>query len=294
MPGGRASVDASPAAGVAWMMLAIGLLSLMDALAKALSARYPIFELVFFRAALSLPVLLPFLLREGGIRALRSRRPLLQLGRAVAGVTAVTLFFYAVALMPLADAVILGFSAPLMVTALSVPLLREPVGPRRWIAVLIGFIGVAVTVQPGSGLFSPIALLPLGAALAYAFIAIFTRQLTASDGNASIVFWTAIAAMVAGGLSLPFDGVWPALSDWPLLALLGLLGALGQLAMTQAFRLAPVSVIAPFEYSGILWAVGLGWLWFGELPPGSAYAGAAIIAASGLYILRRETRRRKA
>ena len=287
------STSDRPGRGIAFMMLAVLVLASMDALIKYLAAYYPVPQIVFFRAIVAtLVVVLVFVPRHGWV-VLRAVNPMGHAWRWMTGFIALMCFFYSFALLPLADAYTLGFAAPLIMTALSVPLLGEKVGWRRWTAIALGFAGVLVVMQPGAGMFGWAALLPVVAAGFYALALIAIRKLSATETNAAIVFYFGLAsAVAAGAIDTIVPGLWvaPDLTGLALLCAVGLLGALGQLAITEAFRAAPVSVLGPFDYSGLLFAVLYGWLFWNEIPGWALLYGAPLIVASGLYILYRETR----
>jgi len=276
------------------MLLAVLLYGCMDALIKFQSARYPVVEVMFFRSLFALIPLGWLIRRGGGWTALRTRQPRLQAVRALVGFVSLYCFIESFALMPLADVVAIGFAAPLFITALSVPLLGEPVGWRRWSAVLVGFLGVLIMVRPGSGMLGFAAAVALLGTLTYALSIIIIRRLSATDGNAPTVASFTIFAVLATGMVLPFSWVTPAGADWIMLVTLGLLGGAGQIAFTHAFRLAPPVIVAPFDYANMLLATGLGYLVWGDVPTATILAGAMLVIASGLYIVYREAMRRGA
>ncbi|PWR23590.1 DMT family transporter [Zavarzinia compransoris] len=277
-------------AGILWMVLAVFIFIGMDALAKWQAERYHVAQLVFFRSTFGLFVVLPFLLHGTGLRAkLKSRRLGLHFVRAAVGTISLFAFFLAYQKLALADVIALSFISPLLMTALSVPLLGETVGWRRWTAIGVGFLGVLVMVQPGGGLFSAYALLPLAGAFTYALVGVTIRVLSRTEEPATIVFFFGLFSSVTACLFLPFVWVTPAdLTDWAGQIGIGLIGGLAQLAMTTAFRRAPVSVVSPFEYTGIVWGVAIGFAFWGELPSLAVWAGCGLVVGSGLYILHRE------
>ncbi|HLJ18554.1 MAG TPA: DMT family transporter [Stellaceae bacterium] len=283
-----ASTNAVPR-GIASMLLAVAIFSCMDALIKWLSATYPTIEIVFFRSSFAFLPLLPALLR-GGRAALRTRRPLTQAGRAGIGLVSMVGFFYAFRVMPLADVFGIAFSAPIFVTALSVPMLGETVGIRRWSAVVVGFVGVLVMLRPDTGVFASASWIALFATILYALGQIFVRDLTKTETTACIVFYVTLTTTIVSGLAMPFLWVTPSLRDAPLLAAVGILGGVAQLAFTRAFRFAPAAVISPFDYTGLLYASVIGYYVWGDIPTATFLVGAAIVIASGLYILYRETK----
>jgi drug/metabolite transporter (DMT)-like permease len=230
-----------------------------------------------------------FLRQAGGLSALRTRRPRDHILRGIVGVTAMGLVFTSFKLLPLGEAVALTLSGPIFLTALSVPLLGEKVGLRRWSAVIAGFIGVLIMTRPGAGLFNPAALFALGGAVFYALAMISVRWLSATEPAATTVFYFTLFATAAGALTLPFQWQTPDLSGFCLLAGIGLIGGVAQMAMTQAFRMAPASIIAPFEYLALVFAGTIGYLVWREVPDAFVLVGSAVVIASGLYILHRET-----
>jgi drug/metabolite transporter (DMT)-like permease len=278
------------ARGIGCMVLGVLVFSSMDVAIKWMAPTYPIVQIVFFRNLFAfLPIAL-FLPGSGGLGSLRTRALGGHLLRSVAGLASMFLGFWGLALLPLGDAVALGQSAPIFVTALSVPLLAEIVGIRRWSAVVIGFLGVLLMTRPGSGIFDPAALLPIGGAMTYAGVVIMVRKLNRTDAPSTIVFYFTLFAAAVSGLALPFVWVTPDLVDFLLLASIGILGGFGQFAITYAFRLAPVAIVAPFDYLSLVFAVGFGFAIWHEVPDAWLLGGAAIVVASGLYILHRETK----
>ena len=275
------------------MLLAAFLFSCMDAVVKLATVRHPTGQIVFFRNVVALLPLYFFVRQAGGLAILRTQRLGQHILRSLAGIASMVLGFLAFAYMPLADAVAIGLSGPIFLTALSVPLLGEHVGWRRWGAVFVGFIGILVITRPGSGVFGLAALLPLGGALFYAFAMVQIRKLSSSEPAANIVFYFTISAIVLSAVSLPWQWVAPTPLSLVYLVGIGLVGGFAQMAMTHAFRLAPVAVVAPFDYTALVFATGFGYAIWGQIPDRFVWAGAAIVIASGLYILHRETVRRR-
>lgn len=275
--------------GILAMLLAIALFSLMDAGLKWLSGYYPPMQVAAIRGLSSLPLVLTWVLASGNFSGLWRVRWRLHLLRGVLSVVMLSSFTYALARLPLAEAYSIFFVAPLLVTALSVPLLGEQVGPRRWAAIVVGLIGVLVILRPtGQGVLSIAGLAVLVSAAAYSLSAIAVRVLHRTDNGQSMVFWMlAMLSLGAGALAWP-DWVAVNWSHWPVLAGVGLVGFLGQIAITEAFRHGQASVVAPFEYSALAWGLGLDWLLWQVLPDSVTYLGAGIIIASGLYLIRRE------
>jgi drug/metabolite transporter (DMT)-like permease len=283
------------ARGILLMLGAVAVFSTMDALIKYLTVRYSPVQIIFFRNLFAFVPIFPLLMRSGGLSLLRTRRVGSHVTRAAMGLGAMVCFFTAFALMPLADVVAISLSAPIFVTAFSVPLLAEQVGPRRWAAVLVGFIGVLVMVRPGSAaLNDPVSFLPLVGAVLYALALIAMRKLGATERAPTTVFYFTLSCTVLSGLAQPFVWHTPDLPDLALLICVGLLGGSAQLLMTQALRIAPAAVLAPFDYTGLVFSIVYGFAFWGEVPARVLLFGAAIVVASGLYILHRETLRKRA
>ncbi|MDG2525214.1 DMT family transporter [Stenotrophomonas sp. HITSZ_GD] len=287
------SSSRSPLAAAAWMLAAVLCFSGMDAGMKLLSAHYPVLQVTWLRGAASLPFVLVWVLLTAGPRSIVPVRWPLHLLRGVLGIAMIGCFVHALQDLPLSTAYTIYFVAPLLVAALSVPLLGERVGPRRWTAIGIGLLGVIVVLRPGvDGLISFPGLMVLLAATAYAVAAVTVSLLTRTDTPQSMVVWfLALMALGAGLMAIPGWVPLRAEHGW-LIAGMGLAGALGQIALTQAFLRGEASMIAPLEYTGLVWVIGWDWLLWRTLPDRWTWAGAAIIVASGLYLLRRERVRR--
>lgn len=276
--------------GIAFMLLSVALFSAMDGLIKWLGADYPTLQIVFFRSLFAFVPLGFFLARSGSLAALKTRSLPGHILRAMVGLSAMSIFFYAFSKMPLANVIAIAFAAPLFVTALSVPLLGERVGPRRWTAIAVGFLGVLIMVRPDTGVFEGVAWLALAGTVFYALAMIFVRRLSRTETSAAIVFYFTLACTLVSGAILPFVWVPPDALGWALLIAVGLIGGLAQLAVTSAFRLAEASVVAPFDYSAMLWTTMIGYVFWQELPGLHIWLGAAVVAGSGLYIAHREAR----
>lgn len=290
----KANKDARDAvAGILWMAFAVCVFTGMDAMAKWQSERYHVVQIIFFRAVFGTLVVLPFLMRGQGILAqLRTGRPVLHLIRSIIGCLSLLAFFLSYQNLALADAIAISFVSPLFMTALSVPFLREQVGWRRWSAIGVGFVGVLIIVRPGGSLFNLFALLPIFGAFTYALVGVTIRVLSRTESSVTIVFYFGVFSSIVAGLALPFFWQTPqSATDWLGQIGIGLVGGIAQLAMTNAFRLAPVSVVSPFEYSGIVWATLIGYMVWGDLPAAGTWTGAALVIGSGLYILHREALR---
>ena len=280
-----------PLLGIAMMLIGIAGFAVMDATIKWLTAEYPVPQVIALRSWFGLPILILLAMREGGLAALKTRRPLVHIGRYLLVLLLSLSFFWALSKMKLVDAVAIAFATPLIITALSVPLLREPVGLRRWIAIGVGFCGVLIMLRPGMGVFQWAALAALGSAVVYALLMITTRAFKNTESTASLMLYPQLGISLTGLLMVQYFWVTPPLLDLALFALAGFFGSIGVLCLTHAFRMAPAATIAPFEYTALLWATLLGYLVWGELPDSITILGASIVGASGLYIIYRETRK---
>jgi drug/metabolite transporter (DMT)-like permease len=271
------------------MFASVGLFALMDAGLKLLSAHYPPFQVASLRGLASLPFVLVWALATVGPRGLARVRWPLHLLRGALGVLMMASFVYALRVLPLSTAYTVFFVAPLLITALSVPVLGERVGPRRWIAIGVGFLGVLVVLRPtGEGVLTTAGLAVLLSALGYAVSAITVRVLARTDSTQAMVVWLMSSIALGAGLL-----AWP---EWTpvqpqhlwLIVGVGVAGAVAQYCVTEAFRHGEASSIAPLEYTALLWGVLLDYALWQLLPDGMTWVGAAIIVVSGLYLLHRE------
>lgn len=271
------------------MLAAAGLFSLMDTAMKLLSETYPAMQVTALRALTSLPLVCLYLWYRGAFRRVLKVRWSLHLLRGALGIAMITLFAYGLKCLSLAEAYSLFFIAPMLITALSVLILKERVDLARWCAIAVGLAGVLVVLRPSGGEFFSLAgLAVLAAAACYAVSAIAVRILSRTDASESMVFWLMVM-MAAGGVALAWHEWLPIRrADWLLLAGLSVSGFLGQLAITEAFRSGKASSVAPFEYSALAWGMGLDWLLWQTLPDQYTLIGAAIIIGSGIYLVRRE------
>jgi len=281
--------------GITAMLIAVAVFALMDAVLKALSARYPVLQIVALRGLTALPLILLYIGWRGAwASVLRMRWPL-HLLRCVLGIVMLGLFTLGVRSLPLSAAYTLFFVAPLLITLLSMPVLKERVPRAHLWAIGVGFLGVLIALRPSGGeLQASLAtwggLAVLGAALCYAVAAVTGRLLSRTDRSESLVL-TMMAAMALGGGALAWPQWQPiAWTDWPLLAALAITGFVGQLALTEAFRHGQASIVAPFEYSALAWGLALDWLIWQTLPGSHTWLGAAIVIGAGLYLVRRERR----
>ena len=271
------------------MLMSIFLFSLMDASVKWLGATYPTTQIMFFRCAVAMVPIALIVIMRGGPRVLRTRQKNLHLLRSFLGVSAMGLAFFAFPLIPLAEAISILHTAPIFMTALSVLLLGEQVGLRRWAAVITGFIGMLIVVRPGSASFEAGSLYMLAAALLIACTTIIIRHLSAKDDPVCITFYftlTGIAVSLAG-FALQ-DWVLPPLADLSLLILVGLFGGMAQYLMTLSYRHVAIAIVAPLKYLSIVFGGMLAYLVWEEVPDLYATIGISVIIVSGLYTLHRE------
>ena len=271
------------------MLVSVALFALMDAGLKTLSAHYPPFQVAAMRGLSSLPLVLGWALASAGAGALLRVRWPLHLVRGVLGIVMMASFVYTLKRLPLSTAYSIFFVAPLLITALSVPILGEHVGPRRWTAIAVGLLGVLVVLRPtGEGVLTLAGLAVLVAAFGYAVSAILVRVLARTDSTQATTFWL-LALMALGAGLLAWPGWVPLRGEHAaIIAGIGIAGALGQYTITEAFRSGEASLVAPLEYSALVWGVLLDLSLWGVLPDGLTWLGAAIIVGSGLYLIRRE------
>jgi drug/metabolite transporter (DMT)-like permease len=294
-----------PARGIFYLCLGVLVFSLQDAIVKQVSGAYPLTQVVSIRACVSAPILLWLVQQEVGWRALHGSRMGLLTVRALIMLGAYTAYYMAFPALPLADAVALYFTVPLFVTALAGPVLGERAGWKVWAAVMLGFAGVLIMLQPGSGLFEPAALLSLLSAALYGLAMLMARRF-GDTLSASVMSFYQNGVFLLGALvlaltlhllgiadaqhpSLAFlvrPWVMPSLADGLLIASCGVVAAAGTMLLTSAYRVARASTVTPFEYTGILWAPLWGFLFFTEIPRASTVLGAAVIVVAGLLALR--------
>ncbi|MEM1287180.1 MAG: DMT family transporter [Pseudomonadota bacterium] len=271
------------------MIVAVGMFSLLDATAKQLSQSIPLVQVVWMRFITHILLVVVILRLWRNVHRLRSRRPGLQIlrGLLILGVT--ILNFWALLYLQLAEAVTIMFAGPMVVAALAGPLMGEWAGPRRWAAILIGFLGVLVVTRPGlDGLGWP-ALISVGSMLCFALYSLTTRTLAQTESPDSLVLYMAIIPAVALAPFALAAWEWPAdLIAWGLMILTGMFGGFGHWLLIKAHADAPAPTLAPFIYTQIVWMIALGWLIFGDVPTAWTVLGACITIAAGLYLLYRE------
>ena len=283
------SRDDSFGKAAGWLMLGVAGGLGLDLCAKELLATYPLEQFVLLRSVAGLSIFLFIARQFGGWTSLVTRRWRWHLLRTLLASGAMFGFFYGLSKMPLVNALTLGFTAPLMLTALAVPFLGDHVGWRRWTAVTVGFLGVLLILRPGAGLFAPEAISVLFAALCYAFLAITSRHLGKTESSYSLSVYVIVGPMLISGL-LSLDGDWvvPDIKGWVLFVLAGACSVVAWLGIIGGYRRASPAVLAPFEYTALVGGAIAGYLLWDEVPDAWVVAGAMVIIGSGLYVVYRE------
>lgn len=278
----------SPLRGILLMCGGFIFYAISDTLAKLLTQELPPLEVAWFRLLGLLGGVIVLLMLNGPV-ILRSSHPLLQIGRGMTAAITVGCFITAVAFVPLADAVAVSFVAPFIVTILAAIILRERVGPRRWAAVTLGFIGTLIVIRPGLGVFHPAILLVICAGIGFAVRQVLSRYLSGDDPTATTVAYTAIASSTLLLFTLPFVWVTPSgFRAWLLIAGMASLAGLAEYLIIRALEITQAVILAPLQYSLMIWSTLLGWLVFNQLPDLWTWVGATIIVGSGLYAIYRE------
>lgn len=284
----REAKPAAPLRGILLICFAVVCFISMNTLVRHLGREgYPVPEIIWGRYFFHL-VLIMLIFPRRIPTLLVSERKGMQVLRSVLVLLATVCMFFAVKIMPLADAVSIGFTAPLVAVALSVPILKERVGPRRWFAVAVGFVGMLIIIRPGAGTLQWAALLPMGMATLYATYQVVTRMIRGAADPLNALFYTALVGAVATSLVVPFAWRTPTLVDGLMLVATGFLGGVGHYAVIKAYERAEVSLVAPFAYTELIWAVIFGYFAFGDFPDLWTFVGAGIIVAAGIYVLHRE------
>lgn len=281
----------NPLIGIAWIVPASMLFVALDTVTKSLAPSYPILQLAALRFLIHAVVVL-ILLGPVLKRYWRSQTPGLQLIRSAILAAVTGNFFVAIASMKLVDATAIMFATPVIVTALSVPMLGERVGARRWAAVLVGFAGAMLVVRPGPGILESGALFALAAAFLNALYQLTTRKVAAKDLPLTTLLWTPVVGAAVGAVIAPAVWVPPETAHLGLMLLLGVFGGVSHYCIIRAFDRAPAAVISPYTYLGLIWATLSGLLFFSETPDTLTMVGGGLIVGSGLYILHRERIRR--
>lgn len=278
--------------GIAFMLAATLLAAVMNSAARYVSQTVHPFELVFFRNLFAFAFVIPMLWRVGFF-ALRTQRPWMHVGRASLNVVNMMVWFTAVSLAPLAEVVALGFTAPIFATILGVIIMKEMVGIRRWSAIIAGFAGALIILQPG---FDTVQLghgLVLLASTMWAGILLIIKSLSRTESSITIVAYMSILMTPMSLIPALFVWEWPTWSELAWLALIGFCGGAAQYLLAQAFHEADISVVMPFDFGKLVWVALIAFIAFGEVPTWTTWAGGAIIFASGIYIARREAMKRQ-
>jgi len=261
----------------------------LDVTARWLMQTYSLPQMVLLRCMFSTILILGFVASRREFAVLRTKRAGWHVLRSVLMAGSTFAFFHALRHIALADVIIIAFAAPLIVTSLSRPLLGERVGPWRWAAVIVGFFGVLVVLRPGSGLMHPAALAALGGSAMYAILSLTARKLSATESTPALTLYLFVVPGMLGAAGSVGNWIAPTVADWAIFALCGAFGGLAFVFINAAYRRAQAALIVPFEYTGLIWAAAAGFWFWGEVPRANTWLGAAIIIASGLFILFRET-----
>ncbi len=283
--------------GIALTTGACAVFAIADTTSKYLSTGMPIIEIQWIRYVLFFGMAAIIAARPTGVsggKPLRPRNPTAQVVRGLCVTGSSVLFVYGIRQMTMAQATTISFLSPLLITVLSIPVLGEVVGLRRWAAVLAGLIGMLVVVRPGMSGFQPAALFGVASSACWALALIITRKIAASDPPRTTILWSAMVGAAVLTILLPFDALWPTWRQLALCLMLGVLSSAGQWLVVLAHRLAPASSLAPISYTQLPWAAISGYLVFNNLPDGWTLLGAAVIIASGLYTTHRERVRARA
>lgn len=282
-----ASNPDDPLRGIALFLAATTLFAVADTIAKFLTTELPVVQINWMRYLIFAVMALLLSTRTSG-HPFRVQRPGLQLLRGLCVAGSSVLFIYGIREIPLAEAASIGFVAPLMITVLSIPLLGEVVGIRRWAAVAVGLIGVLLVMRPGTGAFQPAALLVVASASCWSLGLILTRKMAGTERAATTLLWSATTGLVVLSALLPFNFQMPTPTQLGLALVQGILSSVGQWMVIQAHRTAPASTLAPIIYVQLIWSTLAGYIVFAAFPDSWTIAGAAIIIASGLYTAHRE------
>ena len=264
-------------------------MALISASVKALSDSYPLGEILLIRFAFAALFFWFILLSTTGLSGLSTNRPFGHAIRTVSGITSLSLFFFAVSVIPMADATALSYSAPIFITLLSIFLLKETIGVRRWLAIIAGFIGVLLIAQPGGAGWNIGVVAGIASAITGALVAIWLRRLSSTERSVTIgLYYNNTGVLVCIVWVLLMGGVLPRGEDLLLFCVFGAMCAAQQWLLTNSFRYAEASLLAPFEYLAMIFAAIVGYLFWGEVPVLTTWIGAAVIASSGLFIFVRK------
>jgi len=280
------------ALGILLMVISVGFFAAMNMFIKVIGPDYHALEAAFFRNVVAATLVIPFVLATGGLGTLKTRRPLAHALRAIFGLASNALCFYAYQRIPLSSGMAITMSVPIFAALFAMPLLGERVGWHRWIAIAIGFVGVLIALDP-QGSIQEGSVYALAGTLCWAMVVILVKKLASTESPYTIVFYYMVTGALIATCFLPWVWVTPTPKVWALYLATGVVGAVGQICMTFAMKLAPASVASPFEYTQIAWAVLFDMALWGVAPSTATLAGAAVVIATGLYILHREARRRR-
>jgi drug/metabolite transporter (DMT)-like permease len=274
-------------AGIGFMLAGVFLFSFNDAVGKWLVSTYSVGQLMLIRSGTTMILLLPLIWRAGRAAFAGAPRPGLQALRVLLSTAEVSMFFWAVAYLPLADAITFYLAGPIYVAAFSAILLKEKVGWRRWTAVLVGFAGVVIALRPAAATLTLPALIALIGSVFFALLMVVTRMLRDTN-DVVLMSGQFFGSFAFGAVTAPFVWITPSAYDFFFLSAFGAVSIVALFCINRSLKLAPASVVVPYQYTMLIWAIVLGYLVFSEVPDRYTLAGAAIIVASGLYIFWRE------
>jgi drug/metabolite transporter (DMT)-like permease len=274
-------------AGIGFMLAGVFLFSFNDAVGKWLVGTYSVGQLMLIRSGTTMVLLLPLIWRAGRAAFADAPRPGLQVLRILLSTAEVSMFFWAVAYLPLADAITFYLAGPIYVTAFSALLLKEKVGWRRWTAVLVGFAGVVIALRPSAATFTLPALIALIGSVFFALLMVVTRMLRDTN-DVVLMSGQFFGSFAFGAVTAPFVWITPSAYDFFFLSAFGAVSIVALFCINRSLKLAPASVVVPYQYTMLIWAIALGYLVFGDVPDVPMLVGGAIIVASGLYIFWRE------
>jgi len=277
-----------PLRGILLMIASMAVFSAMDCTSKFLAASHHPIMVTWGRQLIQILLLAPLIAWTGPAKCLRSAVPGQQILRGMLLFASTVCFVSGLARLPLAEASAIGFVAPMFTTALSIPLLGEHVGVRRWAAILVGFVGVLIVIRPGTAAFDSAALFPIASAIFWAMALIVTRRMSLRDSPLTTLIFASIVGLLAASIPLPWYWSMPDPAALGLMAAMGALSLFGHYLLVNAFQRGLVSILAPFSYSQMVWATLFGYLAFDSLPDGWTWIGAAVIILSGVYVWHRE------
>lgn len=280
----------NPPLGILLLCAGVAMFGMGEACVKVLSKDFEILQVVWARYTFHALVFLLIFSRSGIRSQMATKRPFLHLARSAALLGGTVCFFTALIYLSLPEAVAINFASPLLVTALSIPFLGEKVGPRRWAAIFVGFLGVLVIIRPGLGVMHWAAILPLGTAVFYASYQIMTRIAGRTEDTKTSLFWTSAVGVIVMSCIAPFVWKNPDMVSWGLMVATGAFFGFGHYLLIRAFEVAPVSTLSPFLYTQLIWVTIISVIVFNQVPDAISMLGACIVIGSGLYIWYRETR----